>query len=103
MNRKMPVSRDVRVNSEDLSKHDASSAVFHPAGLVTVMGLHNKDVLFESNDVGCVQWRDLDGDVIALLVSLKPGIWGISRRGEADWDEVLDKYGLKNWQGTPAA
>ena len=100
MNRKMPVSRDVRVNSEDLSRHDASSAVSHSSGLVTVIGSHNKDVLFESNDVGCVQWRDLNGDVIALLVSLKPGIWGISRRGEADWDLVLNKYGLKDGQGT---
>ena len=61
--------------------------------LVTVMGFDKSDVLFRSNQVGTVQWRDSSGKIVALLVRLKPDIWGFSRAGDDDWDEVLKIYG----------
>lgn len=60
---------------------------------VTVMGFDRDDVLFRSDNVGTVQWCDSEGVPVALLVRLKPDIWGFSRRGEADWDEVLKLHG----------
>lgn len=61
--------------------------------LVTVMGFDKSDVLFRSSQVGTVQWRDSSGKIVALLVRLKPDIWGFSKAGDDDWDEVLKIYG----------
>ena len=61
--------------------------------LVTVLGFDQKDVLFRSDKVGCVQWRDADGKIVAMLISLKPNVWGFSQRGEEDWPQVLERYG----------
>ena len=63
------------------------------SGLVTVMGFDRKDVLFRSDSVGAVQWRDSNGKIVALLVRLKPDMWGFSNRGDDDWEEVLEMYG----------
>lgn len=100
----LPISRDVRVAKEakGAEKDSASSpASSEPdknapeslSGLVTVMGFDSKDVLFRSDKVGTVQWRDSKGEVVALLVRIKPDIWGFSRRGEEDWSQVLERYG----------
>ena len=61
--------------------------------LVTVMGFGKNDVLFKSDEVGTVQWRDSSGEIVALLVRLKPDIWGFSKRGDDDWQETLEIYG----------
>ena len=61
--------------------------------MVTVMGFDKSDVLFRSDQVGTVQWCDGEGAVVALLVRIKPDIWGFSRRGDDDWPEVLRIYG----------
>ena len=61
--------------------------------LVTVLGFDQNDVLFRSDKVGCVQWRDAEGKIVALLISLKPNVWGFSQRGEEDWPQVLERYG----------
>ena len=61
--------------------------------LVTVLGFDRNDVLFRSDEVGCVQWRDSEGKIVALLINLKPNIWGFSQRGDDDWTQVLEKYG----------
>ena len=63
------------------------------SGLVTVMGFDRKDVLFRSDSVGAVQWRDSNGKIVALLVRLKPDMWGFSNRSDDDWEEVLEMYG----------
>ena len=57
------------------------------------MGFNKDDVLFRSDKVGTVQWRDSDGAIVALLVRMKPDVWGFSRRGDYDWEEVLSIYG----------
>lgn len=92
--RKMPASRDVGVKNEKTapSQVDVVSTKAAPS-LVTVMGFSKDDVLFRSNKVGTVQWRDSDGLIVALLVRLKPDVWGFSRRGDDDWEEVLAIYG----------
>lgn len=97
----MPVSRDVRVkkadgNASSTSVPGAKANGSDPSGLsglVTVMGFDSKDVLFSSDQVGTVQWRGSNGEIVALLVRLKPDIWGFSRRGEDDWEQVLERYG----------
>ncbi len=92
--KRMPASRDVMVSKETAPEEEPSpvSSVSSP-NLVTVMGFDRKDVLFRSDSVGTVQWRDSDGEIVALLVRLKPDIWGFSRRGEEDWEENLKLYG----------
>ena len=92
--RDMPVIRDVSVHNTEPDV-DETSAVGSKAasGLVTVMGFDKNDVLFRSDEVGTVQWRDSSGEIVALLVRLRPDIWGFSRRGEDDWEEVLKIYG----------
>lgn len=63
------------------------------AGTVTVMGFDKNDVLFRSSDVGTVQWRGKTGEIVALLVRLRPDVWGFSRKGDEDWEEVLRIHG----------
>lgn len=97
MTGRMPISRDVSIKG-DVHPHpkeeDASPVGSKAApGLVTVIGFDRKDVLFRSDQVGAVQWRDANGEIVALLVRLKPDIWGFSRRGEEDWAQVLEQYG----------
>lgn len=60
---------------------------------VTVTGFDREDVLFRGNNVGCVQWRDVNGEILGLLIQIKPNIWGFSRRGDPDWPQVLEQYG----------
>ena len=66
--------------------------------LVTVLGFDQKDVLFRSDKVGCVQWRDADGKIVAMLISLKQNVWGFAQRGEEDWPQVLARYGNSDSQ-----
>lgn len=93
-NRHMPAQRDVRVqpksNTDDHSQ--VSESVAKPC-LVTVLGFDRNDVLFKSDKVGAVQWRDSDGLIVAMLVKMKPDVWGFSRRGDYDWEENLKIYG----------
>lgn len=92
---KMPIARDVRVDKAEPKETEAAEAVKaeSKANLVTVMGFGKDDVIFKSDNVGCVQWRDSNGEIVALLARLKPDIWGFSRRGDADWSEVVAQYG----------
>lgn len=92
---KMPVSRDVSVRRppEPLEDREGASGSRSSPCLVTVMGFDRKDVLFRSDEVGTVQWRDSTGDIVALLVRLRPNVWGFSRRGDDDWQEILGIYG----------
>ena len=92
---KMPISRDISVKRPAVSGDDGPSVLESKAApsLVTVMGFDKNDVLFRSNEVGTVQWRDSNGEIIALLVRLKPDVWGYSRRGDWDWQANLEIYG----------
>lgn len=60
--------------------------------MVTVTGFDKNDVLFASDNVGTVQWCDSNGRLVALLVRMRPDIWGFSCRGDDDWEEVLGIY-----------
>ena len=90
----MPVARDVRVAPKPPAVEEPSASESKAAPcMVTVMGFDNKDVLFRSDDVGAVQWRDSGGKIVALLARIKPDIWGFSKRGDNDWEEVLKIFG----------
>lgn len=96
---KLPVARDVRVHKqEDPPRSDAEGSVsavssISSPNMVTVLGFDRKDVLFRSQDVGSVQWRGPGGELAAMLVRLKPGVWGFAKSGDDDWDEVVGLYG----------
>ncbi len=101
MKRKMPIAGDVRIHrdppAENQVKKEPTTAevvesVSMPS-LVTVMGFDKHDVLFRSDEVGCVQWRDSNGKIVALLARIKPHIWGFSKHCDADWNEVIAQYG----------
>lgn len=101
----MPIGRDVRVHRDGaVESASVTNAVPDkvadiledapdPSNLVTVMGFDREDVLFRSNDVGAIQWRDSNGVVVAMLIRLKPDVWGFSCRGDDDWDQMFEKYG----------
>lgn len=91
----MPVARDVSVHASAGDPGQVPDETAHElkSGLVTVMGFDKNDVLFRSSKVGTVQWRDSSGKIIALLVRLKPDIWGFSKNGDDDWNEVLNIHG----------
>lgn len=92
---KMPVSRDISVRRkpEPVDSDEKAFGSTSSPCLVTVMGFDKNDVLFRSDEVGTVQWRDSKGEIVALLVRLKPDVWGFSKRGDDDWQEVLGIYG----------
>ena len=97
----MPVERDVRVGKdgrgETQSPPSSSASVGRSlSGLVTVTGFDRKDVIFESDKVGTVQWRDSKGEPVAMLVRLKPDVWGFSMKGDDDWQQILDMYGSRD-------
>lgn len=91
---KLPVSRDIAVHKETaLSKEPSISSSKASGCLVTVMGFDKNDVLFRSNEVGTVQWRDSTGTIVALLIRMRPDTFAFSRNIDDDWDEVLKLYG----------
>lgn len=104
----MPIGRDVRVRKDGTGVSasvpnampdkvaDVHEAAQGPSNLVTVMGFDRKDVLFKSDSVGAVQWRDSNGDIVAILIRLKPDIWGFSMRGDDDFEQILEKYGSED-------
>ena len=71
--------------------------------MVTVTGFDRNDVLFSSADVGTVQWCDSNGRLVALLVRMRPDVWGFSCKGDDDWEEVLGIYGSKGSKAEKAA
>lgn len=101
----MPVERDVRVRKDGTGVPasvpnavpdkgaDVHEAAPDPSNLVTVMGFDRKDVLFRSNGVGAIQWRDSNGEVVAMLIRMKPDQWGFSCRGDEDWPQMFEMYG----------
>lgn len=104
----MPIGRDVRVRKDGTGVSasvpnalpdkvaDVHEAAPDPSNLVTVMGFDRKDVLFRSNCVGAIQWRNSDGEVVAMLIKMKPDAWGFSCRGDDDWPQMFEKYGSED-------
>lgn len=91
---RFPIARDVSAQEPEAPAVVRSAAPSKSsAGLVTVMGFDKNDVLLSSDKVGTVQWRGSDGSVVALLVRMKPGMWGFSRKGDSDWEENLKIFG----------
>ena len=97
----MPKGRDINMLRPSASFFDEAfasnveSSVAKPE-LVTLMGFGKDDVLFRSSEVNVIQVRDGDGAISAMLVRLKPGVWGFSRRGDPDWRENLRIYGSED-------
>ena len=96
----MTVGSTIPTSTSEGNSHSGVSPSESKAApnLVTVLGFDQKDVLFRSDKVGCVQWRDADGKIVAMLISLKPNVWGFAQRGEEDWPQVLARYGNSDSQ-----
>jgi hypothetical protein len=98
---RMPKGRDIRVlrpepsHADAVAGADVATSVATPE-LVTVMGFGKDDVLFRTYNANIIQVRDSNGVIAAMLVRLKPGIWGFSRRGDPDWEENLGLYGSED-------
>ena len=64
-------------------------------GSVTVYG---RDIrippLVESADAEMVLIRDAFGDPMMLLVRMSDDVWGLSTRGDEDWNAMLVRYGF---------
>lgn len=106
MSLRMPKARDIRVAgggslpiipgtdpTKDAVAGAEISASRSSPELVTVMGFGKDDVLFRSEKVNSIQVRDGTGAIVCMLIRVKPGIWGFSKRGDPDWTEVLGIYG----------
>ena len=107
MDRKMPVFRDVSVPegnpAEDAPAEDAAQgqgrARTAPTGAntVTVIGGGGKDdVLFSTDQAKFVKWNDAEGRTVAMLIRINRDFWGLSLRGDDDWDEMVRLYGLSD-------
>lgn len=66
-------------------------------GKVTVYSqdLRNS-VLLDSDKAGIIAINDVYGDPLSLFIRLSHDVWGLSTKGDADWDEVLVRYGFKD-------
>lgn len=104
MSLRMPKVRDIRVHGaaatipEQLSAPNAVSgdeivSSHSQPDLVTVLGFGKDDVLFRTTKANVIQLRDGGGAISAMLVRMKPGVWGFTRRGDPDWLENLGLYG----------
>lgn len=106
MSLRMPQARDIRVagmgslpsmpgvdpTKDAIAGAEISASRSSPE-LVTVMGFGKNDVLFRSDKANSIQVRDGAGAIVCMLIRIKPGIWGFSKRGDRDWTEVLGIYG----------
>ena len=63
---------------------------------VTVLGFDQNDILFRSDKANVIQVRNRAGEIAILLVRMHGEVWGYSRRGDEDWNEVLAIYGNKD-------
>lgn len=88
----MPIVRDVTVKKP---KEEAKVGEEKPnplAGLMTVTGFDKNDVLFRSNTAKVLQWRDGDGDLIAMLIRINKRFWGLCMNGDDDWQQMVELY-----------
>lgn len=106
MSLRMPQARDIRVagrgsmpsmpgvdpTKDAIDGADISASRSSPE-LVTIMGFGKNDVLFRSDKANTIQVRDGNGAIVCMLIRVKPGIWGFSKRGDPDWIENLGIYG----------
>lgn len=60
---------------------------------VTVVGFDRNDVLFTSDKANVVKIKNKNGDLSVIIAKINGEIWGYSRRGDPDWNEVVSIYG----------
>lgn len=73
-----------------------------PRGVVSVYGRNIiEGPMLESQNISMMVVRDIDGGPVAVLVRiLSNDTWGLSTRGDEDFNAVLTRYGLTD--DTPA-
>ena len=101
-NKKFPESRDIRVKRTDSAPPDEKAGInglktgSGSPGLVTVTGFGKDDVILRTNKANVIQVRGSDGNIAAMLIRIKPNIWGFSKAGDEDWGEILSLYGVSD-------
>ena len=95
--RDMPRLRDISVRKTSPSPAEPAPSSAETSrstpGMVTVMGFDRNEVLLRSDKVNVIQVRGPSGEITAMLIRLKPNIWGFSKSGDEDWSQVLALYG----------
>lgn len=101
MHKEFPTYRSVAVHNEGGTPPKISpqsellaDSVEEP-GTVTVMGFDKNEVLLQSSKANVVQVRGSDGRISAMLVRLRPNIWGFCKSGDPDWNQMLALYGTQ--------
>lgn len=56
-------------------------------GVVSVYGMGVSKPLLVSRDARLIQVRDADGELSAMLFRLTGVLWGLSVRGDSDWED----------------
>lgn len=93
MKKGMPIVRDVTVRPPKKEQEGVERQKSNPlAGLMTVTGFDKNDVLFRSNAAKVLQWRDGDGDLIAMLIRINSKLWGLCMNGDDDWEQMVRLY-----------
>lgn len=97
-NKKMPTGTGTNIQrnpQREMEGAEIASSKSAPC-TVTIMGFDRNDVLFRSDKANVIQVRNRAGEISAMLVRLNGEIWGFSKRGDEDWNEVLAIYGNKD-------
>lgn len=97
-NKKMPTGTGTKVQrnpQREMEGAEIASSKSAPC-MVTVAGFDRNDILFRSDKANVIQVRNRNGEISVLLVRLSGEVWGYSRRGDEDWNEVLAIYGIKD-------
>lgn len=97
-NKKMPTGTGTKVQrnpQREMEGAEIASSRSAPC-TVTVAGFDRNDILFRSDKANVIQVRNKNGEISVLLVRLSGEVWGYSRRGDEDWNEVLAIYGIKD-------
>lgn len=90
MNKKMPIVRDVVVKSNAEDKPMTEAEEDNPlSNLMTITGFDKDDVIFRTRSAKVLQWRDADGELMAMLIRINSKLWGLCMRGDDDWDQMV--------------
>lgn len=59
------------------------------ANMVSVYGSGVKGPLLQTDDARLIQFRDANGDLMAMMVQIGKGLWGFVTRDDPDWDDTV--------------
>ncbi len=61
------------------------------ANMVSVYGSGIKGPLLQTDDARLIQFRDDNGNLMAMMVKIGKGMWGFVTKDDPDWEDTV-KY-----------